>query len=83
MEAQMANDDSMNRTDLVTLSRFRTDLPPFWELEQLLVEGSDLAAALDELARRQQIRFCEGRAPCRTVLSQDEPSPGILFTFTP
>lgn len=78
----MANDDSMNRTDLVTLSRFRTDLPPFWELEQLLMEGSDLAAALDELARRQQARFCEGRAPCRAIPPRDERSPGILFTFT-
>lgn len=82
MEAKMSIDDSMKRMDLGTLSRFRTDLPPFWELEQLLAEGSDLAVALDELARRQRLRFCEGRAPCRTILAQAECAPVTSFTFT-
>lgn len=58
-----------------TLAR---DLPPFWELEQLLREGFDHDSALAELARRRE-SWSNGRRPPPAAAQSD--SPGSIFTI--
>ncbi|SFC75669.1 hypothetical protein SAMN05428997_11128 [Bosea sp. CRIB-10] len=58
-----------------TLAR---DLPPFWELEQLLREGFDHDSALAELARRRE-SWSSGRRPPPVVAQSD--SPDSAFTI--
>jgi hypothetical protein len=52
--------------------RLARDLPPFWELEQLLREGLDHDSALAELARRREA--CTGGR---------RPAPGVAQSGTP
>lgn len=53
------------RTDPVWMyptPKLARDLPPFWELEQLLREGFDHDSALAELARRRE-GWSNGKRP--------------------
>lgn len=54
------------------------DLPPFWELEQLLREGFDHDSALAELARRREIWSSGSRAVPTAVQSGN---PDTIFTI--
>jgi|GEM_PF-3295772 len=69
------------RTDPVQifpLPKLARDLPPFWELEQLLREGFDHDSALVELARRRE-SWSNGRRPPPTVAQSD--TPDGIFTI--
>ncbi|WP_186417705.1 hypothetical protein [Bosea sp. CS1GBMeth4] len=57
--------------------RSQRDLPPFWELEQLLREGFDRDSALAELARRRE-GWPDGR---RLPMAIEPDMPGGLFTI--
>ncbi len=54
------------------------DLPPFWELEQLLREGFDHDSALAELARRRE-SWSSGRRP--PPVTAQSGTPDGLFTI--
>ena len=54
------------------------DLPPFWELEQLLREGFDHDSALAELARRRD-GWSHGRRTPPQVAQSD--TPDDIFTI--
>jgi hypothetical protein len=69
------------RTDPVRIfpaPRLARDLPPFWELEQLLREGFDHDSALAELARRRE-SWSNGRLP-PPMAAQPE-TPDSIFTI--
>ena len=54
------------------------DLPPFWELEQLLREGLDHDSALAELARRREGWSSGRRSPAAAAQSD---TPDGVFTI--
>lgn len=54
------------------------DLPPFWELEQLLREGFDHDSALAELARRRE-SWSSGLRPLPTATQPE--TPDSIFTI--
>jgi hypothetical protein len=54
------------------------DLPPFWELEQLLREGFDHDSALAELARRRE-SWSSGR--CLPPMIAQSDAPDSIFTI--
>lgn len=54
------------------------DLPPFWELEQLLREGFDHESALAELARRRESWSSGGRA---VPIAAQSGNPDSIFTI--
>lgn len=62
---------------LFPIPRLPRDLPPFWELEQLLCEGFDRDSALAELARRRE-SWLDGR---RLTGTTDSDLPDGLFTI--
>lgn len=69
------------RTDTVRIfptPKLARDLPPFWELEQLLREGFDHDSALAELARRRD-SWSSGRCP-PPMIAQSE-APDSIFTI--
>lgn len=59
----MPNHNRTDRLQIFPAPRLPRDLPPFWELEQLLREGFDHDAALAELARRRESRSNGRRVP--------------------
>lgn len=50
----MPNPDNTDRAPIFPVPRLPRDLPPFWELEQLLSAGYALESALAELGRRRE-----------------------------
>lgn len=54
------------------------DLPPFWELEQLLREGFDHDSALAELARRRESWSAGGRP---SPIAAQSGNPDNIFTI--
>lgn len=54
------------------------DLPPFWELEQLLREGFDHDSALAELARRRE-SWSNGK--CLPPMAAQSDTPDSIFTI--
>lgn len=60
------------------ISKLARDLPPFWELEQLLREGFDHDSALAELARRRE-HWSSGRRPPPAAPKSD--TPDSVFTI--
>lgn len=77
----MPNDNQMDGMDLASLSRFRTDLPPFWELEHLMQQGRDLNSALEELALRREPLFCRWSPGIRADRSLREAGAVTFFTI--
>lgn len=69
------------RTDQVWIfptPKLARDLPPFWELEQLLREGFDHDSALAELARRRD-NWSSGR--CSPPAAAQFDTPDSIFTI--
>jgi len=69
------------RTDQVWIfptPKLARDLPPFWELEQLLREGFDHDSALAELARRRD-SWSSGR--CSPPAAAQFDAPDSIFTI--
>lgn len=69
------------RTDPVRIfptPKLARDLPPFWELEQLLREGFDHDSALAELARRRDSWSSGRRTP--PIVAQSD-TPDDIFTI--
>lgn len=50
----MPNHNDTDRAPIFPAPRLPRDLPPFWELEQLLSAGYALESALAELGRRRE-----------------------------
>lgn len=48
-------------------------LPPFWELEDLIAAGLDRSAALEILAQRRERAECCRLAPSRPGAAEPEP----------
>lgn len=77
----MPNHNRAKRAQIFPTPRLPRDLPPFWELEQLLREGFDRDSALEELARRREGQSTGRRLPPMVVQSQPA-SPSIdIFTI--
>lgn len=71
-----------NRAQIFPTPRLPRDLPPFWELEQLLREGYDRNSALEELARRREGQSGGRRLPPMVVQSQPAGPSVDIFTIT-
>lgn len=75
----MPNHNKTDRAPIIPIPHLPRDLPPFWELEQLLSAGCDLDSALEELGRRREA-LSSGR-PMPQMVVQVEPAglpPGIF-----
>lgn len=77
----MPNHNTPKQAPVFPTPRLPRDLPPFWELEQLLSAGCDLDSALEELGRRREA-LSSGR-PMPPVIVQVEPAglPSGIFTI--
>jgi hypothetical protein len=76
----MPNHDRTDRPQIFPAPRLPRDLPPFWELEQLLREGFDHDSALAELARRRESRSNGCRLP--PVVLETRPHEPEIGIFT-
>lgn len=74
----MANQGRTNPVQMFPTPKLARDLPPFWELEQLLREGFDHDSALAELARRRESWSSGRRPPPATAQSG---TPDSIFTI--
>ncbi|CAN7667949.1 hypothetical protein [Bosea sp. LjRoot237] len=78
MDAQMPKQGRADPVRIFPTPTLARDLPPFWELEQLLREGFDHDSALAELARRRE-SWSSGRCPPPTAAQSDVPD--SIFTI--
>ncbi len=77
----MPNHNNPNRAPIFPAPRLPRDLPPFWELEQLLSAGNDLESALQELGRRREALSCGRALPPMLVQVQSAGLPSGIFTI--
>lgn len=77
----MPNHNNPNRAPIFPTPRLPRDLPPFWELEQLLSAGYALDNALAELGRRREALSSGRSLPPMTVQVQSAGLPSGIFTI--
>ncbi len=77
----MPNQNNTNREPIFPAPRLPRDLPPFWELEQLLSAGNDLETALLELSRRREALSSGRSLPPTTEQVQPAGLPSGIFTI--